>query len=337
MWLKKRGRIFHYRFTLNGHEFTGSTRATDLATARLVLEQIRKETVLGEHGIRKAPSLQAVAEAWAHAKRGVASPKHLKASTYALEALEPLAKVALDRLSTERVEEWRARYLDGHKPASANLVLRYLKAWCRWAMTAGYLSRMPYDLKPMKWQAAPRAVLKPEQVLAFLAAVDAGNSRGDQIRAAVRVMLATGMREAEVLGMRWEWLDLEAACYTVGKAKGKRGRVLPVPAWALDALKALPRTVTGLVFPAADGKPHRMGWLRKAIERGAAEVKLNGLGAHRLRASFATLHHAAGTPLADLQGMLGHEDIATTRGYVEEDLDRKRSAQEKLAKRMGLA
>lgn len=331
MWLKKRGKFWHYRFEIGGHEYTGSTRATDKATAQVVLEKIRRETVLGEHGIRKAPTLKAAAEAWAHAKRATASAQHLRASAYALAALAPLHKVTLERLTNPRVEEWLAQYLEDHKPASANQVLRYLKVWCRWAMAAGYFQRMPYDLKPVRWQQAPRPVLKPAQVVEFFRAVNRGNILGRPLRCAVRVMLATGMRESEVLGMRWEWLDFEAGTYTVGKAKGKRNRVIPVPAWALEPLLILPRTVSGLVFPG-----HKQGWLRQAMDRAGADLGLD-LSNHRLRASFATLHHAAGTPLAELQGMMGHQHISTTRGYVEEDLGRKQEAQDSLSRKLGLA
>ena len=53
-WLYKRGRIYHYRFTVGGREYTGSTECEDLATAKTVLELARRDCILGEHGIRKA-------------------------------------------------------------------------------------------------------------------------------------------------------------------------------------------------------------------------------------------------------------------------------------------
>jgi integrase len=234
------------------------------------------------------------------------------------------------------VTTWRADYLKDHAPATANLVLRYLKAWCRWAMANGWLPAVPFDLKPVRWQQLPRTVLQPGQVASFLAGVDE-DPRGDNapVRAAVRFMLGLGLREAEVLGARWEWL--RDGSYTVGKAKGKRGRSIPVPAWVQAAMAELPRADLGLIFPGDKGRPHPHGWLRKAISRGCRAVGLPPIGAHRLRATFATLHAGSGTPMVDLQAMMGHASITTTRGYVEDDADRRKSAQDALSKMLGFA
>lgn len=325
--LRKRGRFWHYEFSVGGHAYRGTTGATDLETAKLVLQQVRKDTILGEHGLAPAPSLKAAAEAWMTAKRH-SSPSHLRIARQALEALKPLHALTLDRLTTQRVEAWRNDYLEAHSPASANNRLRYLKAWCRWA-----IQRVPFELQPVKFQRKERPVLKADQVIPFLCAVNSGLPSGRPLRCAVRLMLATGMRESEILGMRWEWLDFEAGTYRTGKAKGKRTRVIPVPAWALEPLLLLPRTLNGLVFPG-----HAQGWLKRAINRGAKAVGLK-LSNHRLRASFATILHNLDTPtpLAEIQALLGHQNISTTMVYVETDIERRKAAQERMAKGMGLA
>jgi len=56
----------------------------------------------------------------------------------------------------------------------------------------------------------------------------------------------------------------------------------------------------------------------------------------RLRATFASLHAEAGTPLPEIQGMLGHKNIATTMIYVETSLDAKRKSQDALSLKLGL-
>jgi integrase len=56
-----------------------------------------------------------------------------------------------------------------------------------------------------------------------------------------------------------------------------------------------------------------------------------------LRATFASLHAEAGTPLSELQTMMGHKDYKTLWGYIEQTLDARRNAQDSLGKRLGLA
>jgi integrase len=101
----------------------------------------------------------------------------------------------------------------------------------------------------------------------------------------------------------------------------------------LPFILALPRTFSGLIFPGAKGKQHPHGWLRKALARGGRAVPglVGVLGNHRLRATFATLHAAAGTPLSDIQAMMGHADLSTTRSYIEDDLAQQKTAQDRLA------
>jgi len=65
-WLTKRGKagIWHYRFNAGGRDFSGSTEATDLPTAKLVLEEARRQAILMGIGQGKAPSLGEAIDGW---------------------------------------------------------------------------------------------------------------------------------------------------------------------------------------------------------------------------------------------------------------------------------
>jgi integrase len=67
------------------------------------------------------------------------------------------------------------------------------------------------------------------------------------------------------------------------------------------------------------------------------ELSLGNITAHRLRASFASLHAEFGTPITEIQGMLGHKSVQTTMIYVETSLDAKRKAQDTLSQKLKLA
>ena len=63
--LTKVGSIWHYHLKVNGQRAHGSTRATDLATAKKILEEKRRELLRGQHRIvSQVPTLAAVFEAW---------------------------------------------------------------------------------------------------------------------------------------------------------------------------------------------------------------------------------------------------------------------------------
>jgi integrase len=98
----------------------------------------------------------------------------------------------------------------------------------------------------------------------------------------------------------------------------------------------MPKTLSGWIFPSLVGKIHAPGFLRKPLIKAANDLKLGALTSHRLRATFASLHAEAGTPITEIQGMLGHKNIATTMIYVETSLEAKRKAQDALSQRLGL-
>jgi len=339
-WLQKHGRFWHYRFSVGGREYTGSTGAMDRATALIALEQTRREVVLGEWGVRKAPTLRALAESWIGTRGKAASKAHVRAAIQSLAALDPMAGLPLTHITTAIVDGWRGRYLEDHSTASANLVLRYLKMWMRWAMSEKLIKEMPYQSKAIKAQQRKRPVVPINEVESFLGKVWGGEGlkrhRNPQVPAAVAFAMMLGLRESEVLNARWEWL--KDGVYTVsGNTKSRKIRAVPVPGEVLTALLHYlaanehgPAKIPdlGLMFPTPDGKPHRQGWLRQALKRGG----IGGLGMHRLRATFATLHLRAGTPLKEVQEMLGHADARTTLIYMETDQADKAKRQAELWK-----
>ena len=327
-WLRRRGKIWHYKFAHGGIVYTGTTGATDLQTARVVLEEARRQAILLCVGRAPAPTLKEVVCQWEATRGRAVSPAHRRAAKQAREALSDLLALPLDRITTGRVQAWQGAHAEGHSSASTNLVLRYLKLWTRWAMRERLIREVPWEVAPLRVQERKRPVAD----LGLLDAVQAG-IRNHQIRAALAMAMTLGLREAEVLHARWEWL--RDGVYTVqGRTKSKRIRTIPVPevlrVALLQMLAARDRGPTqqvpdlGLIFPGKDGKPHRQGWLRQALRRAG------GPGMHRLRATFATLHLRSGTPLKEVQEMLGHADARTTLLYQETSMADKRKRQDEL-------
>jgi integrase len=87
-----------------------------------------------------------------------------------------------------------------------------------------------------------------------------------------------------------------------------------------------------LVFTTAHGTPtlrqHVDRAIRKAAER--AGIDSVGLGTHAGRRSVVTNLFASGTvDLEDVARFVGHNDVATTRGYVQHEGDRPRQVSER--------
>ena len=338
--LRKKGRFWHYSLMINGQRVHGSTRASDLATAKTVLEEKRKELLNGQCGvITRIPTLAEITKEWLRVHQRVHSRKHLLSVEQhtRIWILPALGTTRIDRIRAADVFALRSRMLGKEKSiTTVNNAQKVLKLIVGYGLKMGYLDHVPFHLPMLRVQKKPRPVLPAVRVQEFFSQIDQ-EARNSHIPVLVRVMVGLGLRESEALGMRWEWFNLAQRTYVVGKAKGKEARVIPVPSWLWDAIHAMPKTLSEWVFPADDGKPHRAQFCKKVLQRVCSKMGLGNVTQHRLRATFASLHAEAGTPITEIQGMLGHKSVTTTMIYVEQSLESKRRSQDALSQRLGLA
>jgi len=330
-----------YCFKANGEFIKGSTRAKDRVTAGKILLEKRREVVLEQKGLQsRIPTVKDLLKIWYSAHRGIHSLNHLTSveGIVRLWVFPLMGDIRIDKVTTSMIEEARQKILDANRsPLTANLMIRSVRLLWRYALRIGYIDSVPFLVHQMKVQRKPRPVVPIPMVKEFFQIIGE-SARNPQVKVMLMVMVGLGLRQAEALGMRWVWFSYDQRTYTIGKSKSKDSRVLPVPDWLWDAIHAMPKTLSEWVFPASkDGKPHRNNFLHKPLALAASKLGLGNLTQHRLRATFASIHAQAGTPIHEIQGMLGHRSITTTMIYIETSLDAKRQAQKALGLRLGLA
>jgi integrase len=175
--------------------------------------------------------------------------------------------------------------------------------------------------------------LEPEEVEALADSVVAGPYEAVD-RALYVTAAMTGLRQGELVALRWRDVDWTAARIRVrqnyvlgefGTPKSKRStRSVPMAdpvAGELDRLSKASRSRDDgdLVF--AD--PHTGGPLSKAaiVRRYRRALKAaqldHGHRFHDLRHTFGTRMAAAGVPMRTLQEWMGHRDIETTQRYAD--------------------
>lgn len=136
--------------------------------------------------------------------------------------------------------------------------------------------------------------------------------------AAVRLLIFTGARRGEIIGLKWNDVDFELGVINLPDSKtGKKS--IPLGAPALEVLQSLPRT-SEFVLPGDDPKKAYQG-LQKAWEKIRVRAKLEKLRLHDLRHSFATISTAGGSSLFLVGKVLGHAQTRTTEKYTHTDLD----------------
>lgn len=177
---------------------------------------------------------------------------------------------------------------------------------------------------PRRWKRLPKALTNDE--IARLLRLVPGEAPADLCdQAVLELAYASGLRLAELRGLRLEQLHLDAGFVTV-IGKGNKERVVPVGRPAVEAIQRYlvvgrPRLVTArspaAVFLTKRGTPFAHVTLWARIKRRARRAAIaRRITPHMLRHSFATHLLEHGADLRVIQELLGHATIATTEVYT---------------------
>lgn len=162
--------------------------------------------------------------------------------------------------------------------------------------------------------------LTDEELGRLLDAFDASDVYGLRNKCIVLLMVDTGMRISEALGIRIGDLDLPRIRLT--ETKGNRDRVVGVTGEVEKHLRRWPRILDSTdpeqyLFPSRDNpqlsKRQFTTQLKAAAERAGISKRVYN---HLLRHTYATSALNDGMSLGALQKTLGHRDISMTLKYA---------------------
>lgn len=162
------------------------------------------------------------------------------------------------------------------------------------------------------------------------------NGTSETVIAAIRLLILTGCRKSEILGLRWTWVDFEGGCLRLPESKtGKK--VVPLGAPALELLATLPRIEGNPhVLPGEKEGGHLVG-LPKAWAKIKKQAGLDDVRLHDLRHSFATVAVAGGDSLYLVGKVLGHKQSKTTEVYAHAQQDPLRAVADRAASKIAAA
>lgn len=147
-------------------------------------------------------------------------------------------------------------------------------------------------------------------------------------RALFELAYSSGLRASELVGLKYDQIDLTEECIRV-HGKGGKDRVVPMGPKAAESivvyLQARERRfggINGPLFLNSKGKSLNRGGFWWLVRQRARQVGLEGrVTPHLFRHSFATHLLIGGADLRAIQELLGHADISTTQIYTHVDLE----------------
>ena len=232
---------------------------------------------------------------------------------------------------------------DGKKTLSGTTIQHYhrlISVILKTAVEWGVLFANPCDrTKTPRAEEKEAKYIDEVQADALLMAIE----NADELhRTIVRLLLFTGMRRGEALGLKWSDIDFKKGTLKISrtlqylpergifedKTKNKSSeRVIRLPQATIDDLRAHQVTQTeqrlalgsfwkgteDYVFTNPEGKPLKpdsvSSWFSKFMKQ---HPDIPFITLHSLRHTNATLQLAAGVPITTVSKRLGHSNTATT-------------------------
>lgn len=267
------------------------------------------------------------------------------------QAVPLLGRHRLSDLSPAHFSDtYRKLLVDGRRDGKGGLspaTVRYMHVVMRQALQAavewGRLAKNPVQfVKPPRVAQPPQRTWDPSQLQRFLAQV-----RGDRLEALWWVLITTGCRRGEALGLTWDAIDWQRGRLAIRQSVGRvysqvvihepktarARRSIGVDPDTLAALKAHRERQrferkpwgdayadNGLVFCREDGRPFRPEVVNAQFRRHARAAGLPPIRVHDLRHSFATAALRANMNPKLVADRLGHSTVSITLNVYSDSI-----------------
>ena len=145
------------------------------------------------------------------------------------------------------------------------------------------------------------------------------NRWGHRDATAILMAYRHGLRASELVGLRWDDLDLARGRLHVRRSKGGEAAVHPIGGKEMRALRRLQReTVRSVyVFISERGAPLSVAGYQRMVARAGKAAKFSFLiHSHMLRHSTGYKLANDGQDTRAIQGYLGHRSIVSTQRYT---------------------
>lgn len=236
-----------------------------------------------------------------------------KADFIRLKALarRPIAKLNMVGLTSQIIAQHRDERLKEIAPATVIRELSYFSSIITYARKEwGINISNPVALvaRPKNPQGRSR-LMNVDETKALFKALKPTGRRSIWMLPLVRLALETAMRRSELLGLRWEHVDLGRRTIFLQLTKNGTSRTVPLSTNAIQVLNQMPHNLDGRVFPVT----HEV--VSQAFNRARKQAGVKDIRFHDLRHMAITKLAEKLPNLIELSAVSGHKSLAMLKRY----------------------
>src|SRR5262245_28590329 len=252
-------------------------------------------------------------------------------------SLEEVTPADLEKIRIERLAGRLRRDDDKNQkprpvtPATANREYAFLKHVFNIAIRHGKTERNPVaKLKMLREPSGRVRYLSDEEEMALFAKL-----LTDESRDRARVLLQTGLRKSEFLGLRWKDVDLKVGVLTIPRSKHGEARHVPLTSDVRAIISRRPRSLdaSALIFPNSLGNTD-LHWAEKDFPEAVVAAKIKDFRLHDTRHTFASRLAMEGVDLLTIKELGGWKTLSVVQRYAHLSPGHQRQAFERLVTRV---
>lgn len=187
------------------------------------------------------------------------------------------------------------------KPSEQHHAFVAVRTMMNWCVKRGLLDLSP--VPPMTFRSRPRERVLSDRELALV--WNRAEGFGYPYGSIVQLLVLTGQRKGEVVGLRRSWIADDRIVYPSESVKNQRSHTIPLGKSTLNLLGSLPGK-TDLLFPSRfeDEKPFNgFSKCKAAFDQ---DLDLEPYTLHDLRRTFSSNMAKLGTPIHVTERILNH-------------------------------
>ena len=227
----------------------------------------------------------------------------------------------LATMDRTHVRHWlTSLHQKGNKPATVSVRYRSLNRFFNWCVGEEERSDNPMDrVDPPKIPSEIQAYYSPHEVEAVVKTIGRSTPHNLRDAAIIMTLYDTGVRAAELCGMKVDDLDWrDRTVLVTGKAsKQRRVSIGHKTAQAIERYLRKRPTKSDWLWLGSVNKPLALNGLRMMLGRRFKDAGVKFRGAHAFRRGFAMEYLASGGQEGDLKELGGWENYAMVSRYAK--------------------
>lgn len=297
-----RGEMYWILYRENGKNIQKSLNTKDKTVAKFKKNEIENKLALGESPLPSDVSLNDMRETYAQDSKHRKAQKTISDDDQRLSAFfSTCGLTRITQIKESVLSDYIKRRLDKDEinPTTANHTIKTVKAFLNFSVRRGMISKNPLaTMKRYRVENKPPRYLSKAEIKTVLE-----SCADTTLYPMVMIALYTGVRYGELSRISWSDVNLRNNTITIPRSKAGRFRTIPIHRDLMPILR--PETF-----------PFKQMSSPVAIRALQGTTRMNGIGWHTLRHTFASHLVMSGVDIVTVSKLLGHSRLETTMIYA---------------------